>query len=694
MRRMVYLILILPVIVLSQELQFELQPGAFPVEIEGWQMFQPWAGGIDRTCPELCDLDSDGDLDFFTGSSTNWYWHFENIGNGLLPTFQYISSSFDSLLPICEGTMYSCIRFCDINDDGLQDVFFSNGIPGIIINQGTANQWDFSGPTDTLRDHNGMDVWGTYMDLIDIDSDADYDLFTGFWDSQVHSIRFYENIGTSANYEFSFITQNWQNIQTTGGYESPCFADLDADGDLDLLVGTGQGNIYYYENQGTAQNPQMVYITNNFCDIDVGDDASPELADIDGDGDLDLFVGRSPNEVNSLMTQGDIYYYENIGITQEYNFQFITTNYLTFDNGKYAKPRLVDIDVDGDPDLFSKEGSNVLFYHNQGISGNPDFIYESSNYGSITVTSISPWFCDIDNDGDYDLFCGTSAIPGPPGLYLFINQGTPQNPDYVLYSDNLVPGVFSQSSVVIVPGTADIDADGDQDLFVSDDDEYFYYWENTGTPQHFQFQYQTNNWQNVSNEWGAHRYFCFYDIDHDDDLDLFYTGLLITNEMTLSFYRNEGTPQIAYMVLEAEDMFPDLMICQAAPYVVDIDLDGDGDLFVGDTWGGIRFFRNLEFSSVENNYRIQPYSFSLGQNYPNPFNSSTVIPFTLDCTGRVTMTIYNQLGQEISTIIDNQLSAGNYQVNWDASQFSSGVYLITLETNEGIQQTRKVMLIK
>ena len=611
MRKIIIILLCVPVLSTAQPLQFELESEAFPAEINGWQMYSPWAGGMDRTSPELCDLDSDGDYDFFTGSEINKYWYFENIGNSASPSFKYVSSYFDSLYPICEGTSRSCIRFCDINGDGLKDVFISNGIPGVIINQGTANQWDFSGPIDTLRDQFNMDVWGTYMDLVDIDSDDDYDLFTGFWDSQVHSIRFYENFGTYQDYDFHYITQNWQNIQTTGGYESPCFSDLDGDGDLDLLVGTGQGKIYYYRNDGTPQVPQMTYITNNFCDIDVGEDASPELKDIDDDGDLDLLVGRDSGIITSLLTQGDVYYYENVGTPQNYSFQFVTTNYLTFDNGKEDTPRLVDIDADGAPDLFTRVNSHILLYSNQGTIGNPAFVYETDNFCELYVNNIKPWFCDIDDDGDLDLFAGTSAIPGPPGLHLFMNRGTPQNPNYVLYSDNVVPGVFNQGSVTIVPGTADIDADGDLDLFVTDDWGYFYYWENIGSPTNFIFQYQTNNWQNIYDGIIDHRYFHFYDIDHDNDLDLFYSGLDANNIKTLRFYRNIGTAQAAIMVLEENDLFPDLTIWRAAPYVIDIDEDEDGDLFLGDYWGGIRFFRNLE---MENLARIDSLTIAFSGN--------------------------------------------------------------------------------
>ena len=606
MKKILYtLFILIPSILFAQPLQFELEPEAFPAEINGWQMYSPWAGGMDATTPELCDLDSDGDYDFFTGSEINWYWYFENIGNSASPSFKYVSSYFDSLYPFSLTGVYSSIDFCDIDADGDFDAFLCNGSIGLAINQGNNSQYNFA-PTDSLFDQNGQLLYGTHVAAADIDADGDYDLFGG--NSYAGNFGYFENRGTPQDYDFYLITPSWQNIQVSGGYADPCFADLDADGDLDLLVGTGEGKIYYYENQGSAQIPQMVYVTDYFNYIDVGEDASPELADIDDDGDLDLLVGRDALYYASPFIQGDVFFYENVGTPQNYSFQLVTTNYITFDNINFNRPNLVDIDADEDQDLLTVIDSHVLFYRNQGTIGNPSFVYETSTFCGITVPSISPWFCDIDADRDYDLFCGTAVIPGPPGLYLFMNQGTPQNPSYTLYSNNVVPGVFTQASAIINAVTADIDADGDWDLFASDMTGHLYFWENVGTPTQFQFQYQTNNWQNIYIGLNQNRFFHFYDIDGDGDLDLFYALISATSEWTLGFYRNEGTPQNANMVLESEDVFPELYIIEPAPYVIDIDGDRDGDLFVGDGYGGIRFFRNLEFTPQPVTLTLTPHN--------------------------------------------------------------------------------------
>ncbi len=79
-----------------------------------------------------------------------------------------------------------------------------------------------------------------------------------------------------------------------GDYSAPSFADLDGDGDLDAFIGAGDGWIYYYRNEGTAANPAFTNVTgsgNPFNGVGVGSNSAPSFADLDGDGDLDAFIG-------------------------------------------------------------------------------------------------------------------------------------------------------------------------------------------------------------------------------------------------------------------------------------------------------------------------------------------------------------------------------------------------------------------
>lgn len=95
----------------------------------------------------------------------------------------------------------------------------------------------------------------------------------------------------------------------------------------------------------------------------------------------------------------------------------------------------------------------------------------------------------------------------------------------------------------------------------------------------------------------------------------------------------------------------------------------------------------------DNNSSGLPRDFALLQNYPNPFNPSTVIPFSLPVASHVKMEVFNILGQNMATLLDENMSAGNHQVRFDASLYPSGIYFYRW-THAGGSETRKMLLIK
>jgi len=88
-----------------------------------------------------------------------------------------------------------------------------------------------------------------------------------------------------------------------------------------------------------------------------------------------------------------------------------------------------------------------------------------------------------------------------------------------------------------------------------------------------------------------------------------------------------------------------------------------------------------------------PKSFVLNQNYPNPFNPSTTISFSVPQGSKVSLKIYNILGQEVANLVDDYRQAGNYSVQFNASKLASGVYFYRLQAND-FAQTKKLLLLK
>lgn len=91
--------------------------------------------------------------------------------------------------------------------------------------------------------------------------------------------------------------------------------------------------------------------------------------------------------------------------------------------------------------------------------------------------------------------------------------------------------------------------------------------------------------------------------------------------------------------------------------------------------------------------QLKPNSIVLGQNYPNPFNPSTTIPFRLNQSGRVKMTVYDISGREIRVLKNGFMESGDHQVTFQADEFPSGLYLVRLEA-EGQVLSKKMMLLK
>ena len=88
-----------------------------------------------------------------------------------------------------------------------------------------------------------------------------------------------------------------------------------------------------------------------------------------------------------------------------------------------------------------------------------------------------------------------------------------------------------------------------------------------------------------------------------------------------------------------------------------------------------------------------PTEFNLGQNYPNPFNPSTIISFSLPQSGNALLKVYNLLGQVVAILVDEELTAGYHNINFDASRLAAGVYIYTLEAGQ-FHTTKKMILIK
>ena len=231
-----------------------------------------------------------------------------------------------------------------------------------------------------------------------------------------------------------------------GRAASPTLTDIDRDGDLDLFIGNADGDTLFFRNNAPAGSTSPAYAaaeTNPFGLSDVGRAASPTFADIDGDGDLDLFIGNA---------DGNTLFFRNTaapGSSTPTYAAAITNPFGITDVGRAASPTFTDIDRDGDLDLFiGNRGGNTVFFRNNAAPGSSDpaFSQERGANGQTNPFGISdvgffsgPAFADADNDNDADLFIGTAS----GNTFFFRNTGATPG-----VNTSAINGVYSIGAVI------------------------------------------------------------------------------------------------------------------------------------------------------------------------------------------------------------------------------------------------------
>ena len=113
----------------------------------------------------------------------------------------------------------------------------------------------------------------------------------------------------------------------------------------------------------------------------------------------------------------------------------------------------------------------------------------------------------------------------------------------------------------------------------------------------------------------------------------------------------------------------------------------------GETWSFSEEIFGETYVSIEHQESSQTNNFSLKQNYPNPFNPTTTINFSIPKTSFVTLKVYDVLGKEIATLVNEEKHAGNYNVKFKANGLPSGIYFYRIIAGE-YSQTRKMIIMK
>ncbi|MDR3665236.1 MAG: FG-GAP-like repeat-containing protein [Ignavibacteriaceae bacterium] len=545
------------------------------------------------------------------------------------------------------------VAWVDLNNDGLPDLIVSNGGAAgvkqrnfVYMNNGNGT---FTKVTsgDIIQDSsisNGATI-------ADYDNDGFPDVFIA--NRNLENNFLFKNInGTS----FQKITTG--SIANDGGETNDaCWVDYNNDGFVDLYAVNFMGKRFLYKNNG---NGTFTKIDTGLVVTESTTSITCSFGDYDNDNLPDLFIAN-PNLGNELFhNEGNGY------------FRKITSDPVVDNIGVSMSGTWGDYDNDGYLDLFvaNQQGTKNFLYHNER-NGTFRKITTGDIVNDISWGISGSWV-DYDNDGYLDLF--VANFNGNKN-FLYHNDGPPNYTFTKITTGDIVNDVGNSMAAA----WADFDNDGYPDLFVA----------NRGNLNNFLYKNNNsgNNWVN------------FTCIGTTSNKSAIGTKVRIKAKLNGldTWQLREINSQHGYN--SENDLRVSFGIANAA--VIDSVLvqwpSGKVDVFTNIIPN--KFYKIIEGSGIQiitgikNNPGIKPLGFNIQQNYPNPFNPSTTIKYSIPSGNNVRIIVNDIMGRQISLLVNEFKSPGEYSVVFNSGSIPSGIYFYSLISGS-MRMTKKMIIIK
>ncbi|MFY0685273.1 MAG: T9SS type A sorting domain-containing protein [Balneola sp.] len=675
------------------------------------------------------DLDADGDSDLITvNKDQNKLYYYRNSGSNF-------SSYNIGTGTSATGEVY--FETADIDKDGNTDVVtaFNNddtiiwyefsGTTGFIahsVSTGATSvksiaveDLDKDGDVDIMASHSGKLVWyendgsevfieneistdgsKDEIKILDLDTDGDYDIVIG--KSIADGVEWYENDGAQ-----SFKKHTIAEYAEAQAVEAIAVVDLDGDHDLDILsISESDKKISWFENitygdlltLGGADGAMWRLVSSPTADATLNDLA--ESIDIQG-----FTGGANPSD------DKNVFYYDDAGAWEtptSINTSFRSGyGYAIWVYGDKANP----INLRGnEPKEDVTINLNKSTLHSSAyytLAGNP--FYSNYNLNALTVNAgtvqdnVHFWDANFQSYRVKDRTQGAGYIVSPyQGFWVEVSNGSSATSLTFPTSGKTDSGTtdtwlhkqVNQKRSDISFTLESAQGTHDKSLRLSFRDYASIGWDRADAAKleplndtfaTLSFAYNTDGKELTKSVESLP-----FDLQNEIELPLKLNKNGVEGEFTLAWEGITSLPEGWVLAFEDMKNGTRIHLTEAEEYTFTSNADESDE--------ETRFVLKLEKSvSVSAEEMGQPSTYILEQNYPNPFNPSTTISYSLAKAGQVEISVYNLIGQQVATIVNEIKSAGIHSAQFDASSLSSGIYIYTIKAN-GFSMQRRMTLIK
>ncbi|MEM6263905.1 MAG: FG-GAP-like repeat-containing protein [Bacteroidota bacterium] len=585
--------------------------------ITGDTLLNPWAGSMNKPQFSSVDLDGDGqdELVIFDREA-DIFMPYKHLGG----TEYAYAPEFEASFAACDCDGWALLE--DYNCDGLPDVFCGSpaganvqiyrhvqgGAPfSQFVLETPFLQTDYKDATNTRTALFSLNI--DVPAIVDVDNDGDMDFFT--FDILLNYIGWHKNMaqerfGRCDTMFLELETQCWghfseSNFDNTAFIRdhNNFFCPLGNIDTTNCLPRSGKKKIAGDPESGGLHAGSTLLIL-----------------DLDGDKVKEILIGDVEFD--------EIYALHNCGRPDYAYMDSVETLYPRSDTSVdvpfFPATFFVDIDQDGIRDLIAApndetNGDNynaVAYYRNEGLDSIPDFKFQGKGFLQETHfdfgTRSSPTFLDYNQDGLQDILVGNFGYFNQAtrsldlsGLALLENTGLPGCPQYTLVDDdylNIISTFRYPNLFTITPTAGDLDGDGDDDLLLGCEEGTLYYFRNIAMPgQVANFRFVSSNFANL--DVGMNSAPFLYDIDNDNDLDLF----IGNSRGEITFLRNVGAPNNPTFSKISETWgnitVPDFNPLDGSfngnvkPFLLDLDEDNEPELLAGSLTGDVWIYENV-----------------------------------------------------------------------------------------------------